>query len=41
MWTEKAYKAGLRRALTYNGILRQRLIDQERLDNQLSKPEGN
>jgi hypothetical protein len=41
MWTEKAYKSGLRRALTYNGILRQRLIDQERLDNQLSKPEGN
>jgi hypothetical protein len=41
MWTEKAYKSGLRRALTYNGILRQRLIDQERLNNQLSKPEGN
>lgn len=41
MWTEKAYKMGLRRSLQYNGILRQRLIDQERLNNQLSKPEGN
>jgi hypothetical protein len=39
MWTEKAYKGGVNRAMQYNGILRQRLIDQERLNNQLSKPE--
>jgi len=38
-WTEKSYKIGLNRALTYNGVLRQRLFEQERLNNQLSKPE--
>jgi hypothetical protein len=38
-WSEKAYKMGLQRALEYNGILRQRIFDQQRLDNQLSKPE--
>jgi hypothetical protein len=38
-WSEQAYKNGLQRALEYNGILRQRLFDEERLKNQLSKPE--
>ena len=39
-WSEKSYKLGLNKALNYNGILRQRLFDQQRLDNQLSKPEN-
>ena len=35
-WSEKSYKLGLNRALNYNGILRQRLFDQQRLDKQLN-----
>ena len=38
-WSEQSYKKGLNRALSYNNILRQRVFEQERLENQLSKPE--
>jgi hypothetical protein len=38
-WSENSYKMGLRRALSYNGILRQRIFEQQRLENQLSQPE--
>lgn len=39
-WTEQAYKMGLNNALAYNQILRNRVFEQQRLENQLTKPES-
>jgi hypothetical protein len=38
-WTEQSYKMGLNNALSYNQILRNRIFEQKRLENQLEKPE--
>ena len=38
-WTEQSYKMGLNNALSYNQILRNRVFEQKRLENQLEKPE--
>lgn len=38
-WSENSYKTGNKKALNYNGIIRQRIFEQQRLENQLSKPE--